>query len=130
MMLSFLILLALVILAIAIIAIRMMKRRKLSPALRQQLQREWGVVMQHSDAHRKILDADKVLDHALGALGFQGSMADKLRVAGPRFSRVQTVWEAHKLRNRIAHEVGVQLSVQEVNSAMHAFERALKDLGM
>jgi hypothetical protein len=61
-------------------------------------------------------------------LGYEGSFADKLKKAGPRFGDVQALWNAHKVRNRIAHEMHVTLDARQVDSAMRAFERALKDL--
>ena len=76
----------------------------------------------------RIMEADKILDNALKELGYQGSFADKLRKAGPRFSNVQSLWDAHKLRNRLAHEMGVQLRDAEVSGAMQAFGKALREL--
>ena len=107
---------------------RMMRSRKLPASLRAKYERDFATARSQNDAHRKILDAENVVDHALRSLGYQGSFADKLKKAGPRFSDVQALWNAHKLRNRIAHESGVQVSVQEADRVVSAFERALKDL--
>lgn len=104
------------------------RTRRLSPATRIALVKEWKKVEVTGDAHRAILDAEKIIDHALKDLGYTGTFADKLRAASPRFSSVQAVWNAHKLRNRIAHEVGFKVSDQEAKKALFAFERALRDL--
>lgn len=80
------------------------------------------------DLHRRIIDAENVLDHALKDLGYHGSMADKLRNAGPRFSALQSLWDAHKLRNRIAHEIQSSITASQADGAVHAFARALDDV--
>lgn len=80
------------------------------------------------DPSGAVMDADKLLAHALERLGYPGSMADKLKRAQPRFSDVQALWGAHKLRNRIAHEVSVTVTSDDARRALRAFERALRDL--
>ena len=95
-----------------------------------RLARAWQIASAQTDRHRRLLDCEKVVEQALTEAGFQGSFSEKLQRAGPRFQNIQPLWEAHKLRNRIAHEVGVQLSEQETARAARAFERALKDLGV
>lgn len=75
-----------------------------------------------------IIDADKVLDYALARKGFQGSVGEKLKKAGPRFSDVNGVWRAHKYRNKLAHELG-GVKFDEARDALSQFKRALNDLG-
>ena len=104
------------------------KVRGLSAAQKEAIWNHWHRAVEIRDMHRRVMEGDKVLDHAMQLLGFQGSMADKLKKAGPRFSNVQVVWEAHKLRNRIAHEVNAPLSDKEASRAMAAFEKGLRDL--
>ena len=104
------------------------KARGLTAAQKQEVWNHWHRALAIADLHRRVLEGDKVLDHALQLSGFQGSMADKLRKAGPRFSNVQGVWDAHKLRNSIAHEVNTPLSAKEASRAMTAFEKGLRDL--
>ena len=79
------------------------RSRGLSEAQKRQIRHHWSAALSTADPQRRVLEAEKILDQALKILGFSGSMADKLRVAGPRFSDVQKVWDAHKLRNKIAH---------------------------
>lgn len=81
------------------------------------------------DPHRRVLEAAKVLDSAFAELGFQGSFADKLRAAGPRLKNEQAVWDALKLRNRIAHEVGIAVAEGEARRAVDSFSKALSRLG-
>lgn len=76
-----------------------------------------------------VIDADKLLDFALGKRGFGGNLGEKLKKAGPLFSDLNGVWNAHKLRNRIAHELG-EINKSEAKMALDSFKRGLKDLGV
>ena len=85
--------------------------------------------MEHiADANRRIVEAEKILDEALGALGFHGTFGEKLKKAGPRFGDPEAVWRAHKLRNRIAHEIGVDVTADDARRTLLALRRALNDL--
>lgn len=75
-----------------------------------------------------ILDADKLLDYALSRKGFSGSLGEKLKKAGPRFSSLNNVWFAHKMRNKIAHELS-DIDISDAKMALGYFKKALNDLG-
>ena len=68
------------------------------------------------------------MDYALKKHGFEGSLGEKLKKAGPRFNDLNAVWSAHKLRNRIAHELS-EINKEEAKRALKQFKRALNDLG-
>ncbi len=102
------------------------RKPKLSAATQRVLQQQWSHATSLSDAHGRILEADKVLDQLLGAMGYQGPLGEKLKAAGPRLPNANAVWTAHKLRNRLAHEPGFQPSDGELNQAMRAFEVTLR----
>ncbi len=77
-----------------------------------------------------IIEADKLLDHALKQSGFYGAtMGDRLKDANRSFMNVNDVWQAHKLRNRLAHEQNVNLNFVATDKALRSFRSALKDLG-
>lgn len=77
-----------------------------------------------------IIKADKLLDKALCELNFSGkTMGERLKSSGSRFSNLNSVWYAHKLRNQIAHETEVDLSYEQTKKALAIFRQALKDLG-
>lgn len=120
-----LILVAIIVIALVFWKIR---SRKLSGSSKKRVVQAWQNALSLQDAVRRIMEADAVLDLALKELGFQGSLGEKLQKAGARFKDVDAVWRAHKLRNRVAHEAGVNISDREVDIAMKAFERALDDL--
>lgn len=123
---------AMTLLAIAILFLvwKMSRKRMLAGLAERKVRESWMLIERIDDPVRKILEADKVLDLALGLLGFTGTLGEKLKNAGPRFSDINELWNAHKLRNTIAHEVQAHPSEQDVNRAMGAFRRGLMDLGM
>ncbi|HVU75885.1 MAG TPA: hypothetical protein VHD38_03590, partial [Candidatus Paceibacterota bacterium] len=53
-----------------------------------------------------ILEADIMLNELLDVLGFRGeTMADKMKqVTRERFKTIDLAWEAHRVRNQIAHQ--------------------------
>jgi hypothetical protein len=77
-----------------------------------------------------ILEADKLLDHAMKSRGIPGeTMGDRLKNAKGSFMNLNAVWQSHKLRNRLAHEQNVQLNGVVVDQALRGFKAGLKDLG-
>lgn len=78
---------------------------------------------------KAVLDADKLLDYALGKKGLVGSLGEKLKKGGHLFSDINGVWSAHKLRNRIAHELS-QIPDNEISRGLSLYKKALKDLGV
>lgn len=91
---------------------------------------QWIRILDSFESHTKdaIMDADKLLDYALGKKGFAGNLGEKLKKAGSRFSDLNGVWDAHKLRNRIAHELN-DLDRNHAKKALKHFKNALNDLG-
>lgn len=77
-----------------------------------------------------ILEADKLLDQALRDRGIAGqTMGERMKAAQATWSNANAVWGAHKVRNRIAHESGFQVSYDETRRALGGFRQGLKDLG-
>lgn len=77
-----------------------------------------------------IMNADKLLDQALKERGVSGeTMGERLKNSKAHLSNVDSVWRAHKLRNRIAHEDGVKVSKRQTNEALKIFKKALTDMG-
>lgn len=77
-----------------------------------------------------IINGDKLLDKALMEAGLPGkTMGDRLKRYSDRFTDVNAVWRAHKLRNVIAHEDEIEISYRQAASALAIYKQALKDLG-
>ncbi len=75
-----------------------------------------------------ILEADNVLLEVLTEKGYQGDgVGEKLKNAS--FKTIDLAWDAHKLRNRIAHEGSdFELTEREAKRAFMLFESVLRDL--
>ncbi len=77
-----------------------------------------------------VIEADKLLDKALHEMGTPGkTMGDRLKRSGSKFTDINSVWRAHKLRNAIAHESGLEIGFKQANTALSIYKQALKDLG-
>ena len=77
-----------------------------------------------------IIEADKLLDKALIEMGVPGkTMGDRLKRSGDKFTNINAVWRAHKLRNAIAHETDLEIGYKQALNAIAIYKQALKDLG-
>lgn len=82
------------------------------PANDPVLNQKWQKVQAHinstnpADWRLAILEADIMLDTILDKMGYQGdSIGDKLKgIEKSDFVSLDAAWEAHKVRNRIAHD--------------------------
>lgn len=123
------IVLLLLAIASAYFVIVMTMRRMLRAGARMVIEAAWQKVLQQQNPTLKVVEADKILDEALRLLGYAGSLGEKLKAAGPRFRNPNAVWAAHKLRNRLVHELDTPPADREVDQAVDAFHSALTDLG-
>ena len=78
-----------------------------------------------------IINGDKLLDRALCQMGVAGrTMGDRLKKVGnSKFSQLNSVWHAHKIRNQIAHESDFVPTYAQAQHALATYKQALKDLG-
>jgi hypothetical protein len=84
-----------------------------------------------NNLRQAVLEADKLLDYCFKNMGYPGeNMADRLKSAQSQLSDKNSVWDAHKLRNVLAHEIDYDLVVSQAKAAILSFEQALKDLGV
>jgi hypothetical protein len=77
-----------------------------------------------------IIEADTMLDDVLKKIGFTGEdMGERLKQVTPQqISNIEEVWEAHKMRNKIAHQMEFRVSQSEAERAIEIYQRALEDL--
>lgn len=100
---------------------------------------QWQVVLNHvnseSTAEWKlgILEADNMLDEILELEGYQGeSIGEKLKAMDPAdLASYSDAWEAHKVRNQIAHEgaATMDFSKKLARDTLLKFENVFKELG-
>ena len=95
---------------------------------------KWAIIKNYFAEEREefwrmgILEADIMLDKALTERGAIGSeLSYKLKSVN--LHNINDAWEAHKLRNRIAHEGSdFHLAEREARLCFNAYERVFKEL--
>jgi len=98
----------------------------------------WASVERHffagddNDLKMALIEADTMLDEALRSAGVSGTqLGDRLKkVSAAELPNVEDVWQAHKLRNRIAHETDFVLKRDLAERALTVYEIALEHLGV
>lgn len=83
-----------------------------------------------SDWLAAVIQADAIMDDILKRMGLPGeTMADRLQALDPsKLQSLQDVWDAHKLRNRVAHAPSTMLRHNELLTAIEKYKKALKEL--
>lgn len=83
-----------------------------------------------NDWKQAILEADIILDEMLEKMGYQGSsVGEKLKQIEPSdFLTLNEAWEAHKFRNKIAHEgLNYRMSKDEAERVIDLYEKVFKE---
>lgn len=106
------------------------RRSRLPEHEKKRLLQYWKKIKSDSDLKHAVINADKLLDEILRIKGLQGTLGEKLKKAESMIDNYDGVWRAHKLRNRIAHEMDHRFSSKEGHTALKNFEKAFKDLGL
>lgn len=93
---------------------------KITELVRSQNQGDWVLA---------IIDADTMLDGMLSSLGYPGqSVGEKLsQTNAMQFPTLEFAWQAHKIRNKIAHEGAASIDYREVLHAYRCFEKVFQD---
>jgi hypothetical protein len=91
--------------------------------------KQWKII-EVMDNHSFVIEADKLLHYYLNKLGYAGTIGDILKCHPGLFKNIDALWYAHKLRNKIAHEIGFNLNQSDRKKAMTAFFGSFKDLGL
>ena len=128
---------------IRIVQIRRMERRALETVRRTvaaedvpKTQIRWARVLDQAGASTPeawrlaILEADIMLNELLDVQGYKGeTMVDKMKqVDRAQFNTIDLAWEAHKIRNRVAHEgVPADLTPREVRRVIGLYEQVFRE---
>lgn len=84
-----------------------------------------------SNYSRAVLEADKLLDHALKAQMVPGlTMGDRLKAAKNKFSpeAYDAAWRAHRVRNELAHNAEFQIMDYTAREVLKNYEKAIKEV--
>lgn len=126
---------ALAVLVLALIILFAIKLRKRPKKLDQtKFKTKWDAVQSMLPDNKMwplaVIDADKLLDEALKARRFKGkTMGERLVSAQRDITSNDSVWFAHKLRNKLVHDQEVKLRKSDVKDALLGIRGALKDIG-
>lgn len=85
-----------------------------------------------SDWRQAIIEADIMLDDLLSQLGYPGdTVGEKLKSVDPsRFQTLQYAWDAHKVRNEIAHSGSAfKLDEHQAHRTIAMFEVVMREHG-
>jgi len=99
-------------------------------------QLRWSKVLEQANSDSEqhwrlaILEADIMLNELLDLRGYKGdTMADKLKqVERADFNSIDDAWEAHKVRNTIAHEgASYQINNREARRIISLYEKIFRE---
>lgn len=102
----------------------------------KQLTARWQEILNFIDSIREgewkfaLIEADKLVDDVLKN-SFPGeTMGERLmNIDKTQLLSIDSLWEAHKIRNRLAHDTNYFLRHAEAVRAIRLYEQALKELG-
>lgn len=95
----------------------------------------WGEIMRHMDSAKEvewkmaIIEADKLLDLILQRAGFPGGTIGE-RLMNAQTGQIQALdglWEAHKIRNRIAHDPNLFIRYTEAKRAIEFYAQTFRE---
>ena len=98
----------------------------------------WKEVREHLTSFREaewkfaIIEADKITEVALEEAGFPGeTIGERMTLIDKeQLNSINELWQAHKLRNIIAHDPHYTVKYAEVRLAVENYEKALRELGV
>lgn len=108
-----------------------------APARGGAMQARWDEILRHMDSAKEaewkfaLIEADKLVDDVLRKAGFPGDMLGErlMNIQEGQLTTLDGLWEAHKIRNRLVHDMDYFLRYSEAKRAIEAYEQTLKELG-
>lgn len=78
-----------------------------------------------------VIDCDKILDDLLRERGYQGQTTGDLLKAIPEggLRNIQDAWDAHKIRNNLAHDSNFVITRRIASEAVSMYETVFRELG-
>ncbi|MES2416456.1 MAG: hypothetical protein V4504_02040 [Patescibacteria group bacterium] len=98
----------------------------------------WQNVLKYLDSESQsdwklaIIEADSILEDLTDTLEFQGdNLGERLKSVGKdRFKTLDDAWEAHLVRNRIAHEgLKFEITKREAQRVIYLYEKVFREFG-
>jgi hypothetical protein len=98
--------------------------------------KRWDLVLQHinsdspNDWRQAIIEADTILEDMVFRAGYPGeTLGEKMRgIEKSDFNTIDEAWEAHKVRNKIAHEGSqFQISKREALRVVDLYKKVFEE---
>jgi hypothetical protein len=112
--------------------------RKKEPLRKDVFLLEWEKIknrmatMHESEYKLAIIEGDTLFDVLLQKMDYKGKdMNARLSQITPaQLSSVQGVWDSHKVRNLLAHDMNYHISFSDAQRVIQNYERAFRELGI
>jgi hypothetical protein len=89
-----------------------------------------GTSEDENERKMALIAADSLVDNILKSVGYDGeNLGERLKqIEKADLTSLDALWEAHKIRNRIAHEADYRLTKEDAFSALTNYGKALREL--
>lgn len=112
-----------------------MRMMLLNAAPEKAKNERWEKVLKYLDSESEsdwklaIIEADTILDDLVESLNYPGeNLGERLKNVEPSdFDTLQDAWEAHKVRNRIAHEADYRIGRRDARAVIERFRRVFEE---
>ncbi|MBD3328352.1 hypothetical protein GF340_03545 [Candidatus Peregrinibacteria bacterium] len=105
------------------------KKRRISAKTRMLIE-EKIQKLKNGDKNRGMIELDIILTNLLKMNGLKGTTGEMLKNSSGLIKDYNSLWHAHKIRNKIAHEMDYKISEHDFKKNMNVYLRAFKDLGL
>lgn len=103
---------------------------------RELINKKWSKLLERiksgdeRDLRLAVIEADSLVDEILKEHGHPGQdMGERLKSIHPsEMDNLNDLWEAHKLRNRLAHEADFHLPIDEAKKIIGIYHKTIEEL--
>lgn len=100
------------------------------------IDKQWQAVLEkvesgnESDYKLAVIEADKIFDDLVKRIGYKGGdMGERLQqITSAQLPNINDIWEAHKIRNKIAHESDYRINRALAKRAVEIYQEAMETL--
>ena len=110
---SIIIILLLIIVIACIIYFALLNKNKINSKLRKKYKDKLKKILSQDDIRHKVIDLDSLLSKLFWTLWYNWSMWAKMKKIWNGFVNTDNIWYAHKVRNKLVHEIDFKLSEKE-----------------
>lgn len=90
---------------LGILLLMFQKKKQLSPADIKKFNLYLTKLSNTASAQQQIVECDKLYHQILKAYGYRGTFGEILKQKPRIISDIQSIWNLHKLRNTLVHEL-------------------------